>query len=347
MALASGRSALIDTLKVLAAQLIVLHHIAIYAPMSDALAEAGPRLMDFLADEARMVVQIFLVIGGYLAARSLGRRPRSLMATLAARYWRLVPLLAVALGLVLLASALLPAGRWPAWVTPWPGPGELVAHLLLLQDLLAIPSLSAGAWYVAIDFQLFALLALLVSALGRADRPTHETAVPWLMALLTLASLWIFNRRSELDAWALYFVSAYGLGTLAAWARLSRRAAWLFAAVVALHLVDGLLDPRPRLFIAGATALVLWAFADRPWPAGRLARALGFWSDASYAVFVVHYAVIVAASALWLHGIGRGQALAMTFVTWALALALGALLQRRVAAPLARWKPGSHGLSAR
>jgi hypothetical protein len=55
---------------------------------------------------------------------------------------RLVPMLAGALLAVLAASALLPRGGWPDWVTSWPSLWDLVAHLLLLQDVLHSPSLS-------------------------------------------------------------------------------------------------------------------------------------------------------------------------------------------------------------
>ena len=50
---------------------IVLHHLAFYGPMSDHAAPLMPGLIHWLADPARMVVQVFLVVGGYLAALSL------------------------------------------------------------------------------------------------------------------------------------------------------------------------------------------------------------------------------------------------------------------------------------
>jgi hypothetical protein len=35
---------------------------------------------------------------------------------------------------------------------------QIIAHIFLLQDILGFDALSAGIWYVAIDFQLFVLL---------------------------------------------------------------------------------------------------------------------------------------------------------------------------------------------
>ena len=106
------RSLLIDALKLLASQLIVLHHIVLYAPMAALVAPSRPALAGLLANEARWAVQIFLVVGGFLCAQalslyrpSLPQLPRALLG----RWLRLVPVLAVALLCVLAASALLPS----------------------------------------------------------------------------------------------------------------------------------------------------------------------------------------------------------------------------------------------
>lgn len=347
-AAAAPRALLVDLLKLVAAQLIVWHHIVLYTPMAEKLAPAWPRLSAFLADEARAVVQIFLVIGGYLAAQGLSQRARSVPRALLERYLRLVPMFAVALLCVLAASALLPRGRWPDWVTPWPTPGAFVAQLLLLHDVLGLPSLSAGAWYVAIDFQLFALLTIAAALLRRgAGQPPWRTPLPWLVAALCLASLWRFNRDPALDAWAPYFFGTYGLGVLAAWSRRSRTMAALFAAVCALQLLDAWLEPRPRVLIAIACAIALAALGSRgPARPGPAVRALARCSDASYGVFVIHFAVIIAASALWLRLAGGSPVAAMWLLlaTWAASLGAGAVLHRRVGVPAAQ--AGQHCAAA-
>lgn len=337
-AAAAPRSGLVDALKLVASQLIVWHHIVRYSPMAEQLAPAWPRLRTFLADDARAAVQVFLVIGGYLAAQGLSQRARSVPRALLERYLRLVPMFAVALLCVLAASALLPRGRWPDWVTPWPTPGAFVAQLLLLHDVLGLPSLSAGAWYVAIDFQLCALLTMAAALLRRdAGQPPWRTPLPWLVAALSLLSLWRFNRDPALEAWAPYFFGAYGLGALAAWSRHSRTMAALFAAVCALQLLDAWLEPRPRVLVACACAIALATLASRG--RARPVPALGRWSDASYGVFVIHYAVIVATSALWLRLGGSPSAAAAwlaLLLTWAASLGAGAALHRHVGGPAAK-----------
>ncbi len=340
----SKRNVLVDGLKVVASQLIVLHHIVLYSPMAAALAPTWPATAAFLGGEARYAVQVFLVIGGYLAAQGLSRAQSSLPRLLWARYLRLVPMLALALLAVLAASALLPAGRWPDWVTPWPTLGQFIAHLLLLQDVLGMASLSAGAWYVAIDFQLYAMLAFFAALLQRAGgRPPWQGPLPWAVATLTLASLAWFNRDSALDMWALYFFNAYGLGVLAAWAGRSRTLAGLFVLLCALHLADAVLAARPRAGLAALTALALVLWAARGVLQGPAQRWLAYCSDAAYGVFLIHYAVIVATTALWLHLDAGSKAAAWGLLLgcWAASLAAGALLQRAVGAPLQQLRPGA------
>lgn len=329
-----NRSALIDGTKALASQLIVLHHLSLYAPMTDWLALAWPALVDFLSQHGRLAVQPFLVMGGFLTAQSLQRRAALAPATLIGqRYLRLAPQLLVALLLVLLATALV--GRHLAhedWLSPWPSWGVFLAHVFFLQDVLGVPALSAGVWYVAIDLQLYALFVLLAWATRGAQRPLAETAAPVVVALATAASLLVFSRQPGLDEWALYFLSAYGLGALAAWAGASVRARGCWWLVVALLVVDAFVDPRPRPALALLTALALQAFAHRGWQGiGHTARrVLAYLSDVSYSVFVCHFAVIVLVSGLWERfdlG-GLWPALAFLLLAWSLSMAVGAGVQR-------------------
>jgi peptidoglycan/LPS O-acetylase OafA/YrhL len=77
---------LIDLGKALASQLIVWHHLAFYSPMRRVVDPLAPALFDWLADSARLAVQLFLVMAGFLAARSLMPDPQRQTATSAWRY---------------------------------------------------------------------------------------------------------------------------------------------------------------------------------------------------------------------------------------------------------------------
>ncbi len=329
-----NRSALIDGTKAVASQLIVLHHLSLYAPMTDWLAVAWPALVDFLSQHGRLAVQPFLVIGGFLTAQSLDRRTALAPgALIGQRYLRLAPQLVVALVLVVLATALV--GRELAhedWLSPLPSWGVFLAHVFFLQDVLGVPALSAGVWYVAIDLQLYALFVVLAYATRGAQRPLAESGAPIVVAIATVASLLIFSRQPGLDVWAIYFLSAYGLGALAAWSTAGARARWCWWLTVALLLVDGWLEPRSRPLLAVVTAIALYAGSHVTW---RGTKHLGRrWverlSDVSYSVFVCHFAVIVLVSGVWERFDFEGLAQAWLFVmlAWGLSIGVGAGVQR-------------------
>lgn len=187
----------------MASQLIVLHHFAAYGPLADALDGATPRLSDWFYDYARMAVQVFLVLGGFLAARSLAPHHRSpttlpLFRLVWQRYWRLVPAFAVALLFTMASSAL--ARHWlPADFIPnTPTWREFLAHITLLngnfggglgfRGCLALPLLTFNS----------TCFGALMLWLGRA---WAKAAVVGLMSV----SLFYFNRHPLWDPWAIYF----------------------------------------------------------------------------------------------------------------------------------------------
>ncbi|MFT4195303.1 MAG: hypothetical protein QM614_11720, partial [Ottowia sp.] len=85
--------------KAIASQVIVWHHLLIYGPLAPAMEDAWPAATDFLQEHGRLAVQVFLVAGGFLAARSLWPAPdaprvtaRGWAARVWARYLRLLPM---------------------------------------------------------------------------------------------------------------------------------------------------------------------------------------------------------------------------------------------------------------
>ena len=68
----ASRLPAVDALKALACVLIVLHHLAFYGPMADVVRPLMPATIDFLDEYARMAVQIFLVVSGFLFASKFG-----------------------------------------------------------------------------------------------------------------------------------------------------------------------------------------------------------------------------------------------------------------------------------
>jgi peptidoglycan/LPS O-acetylase OafA/YrhL len=338
---APARQPWVDLLKVVAAQAIVLHHLASYGPLAEQWAQLAPAAADWFARHARIAVQVFLVIGGYLAARQLAPHARwrpgsSAWRAIAARYLRLVPPYGAVLVLAVSAAALARRVMADEMVPGPPTAGQWLAHLLLLQDLLGIDALSAGVWYVAIDFQLYALLVGVLMLALVLDHAARRRTAPLLVALLVAASLLHFNRDARWDVAAPYFVGAYGLGVLAAWAPLDRRRwAWLALGTVWVGLAL-VVEWRSRIAVAALTAasLMLWPARAAPWHSGVIA----YWSRRSYALFLIHFPVLLLANAAFVHFAPAGRAAAGVglLLAWAGSLAAAAGFYRFVEQPTAR-----------
>jgi peptidoglycan/LPS O-acetylase OafA/YrhL len=344
---------LINLLKAGAAQLIVLHHLAFYGPMADAARPLMPSMIDWLDHNGRIAVQAFLVISGFLVAKSLS--PAGLpgignpLGTIWRRYIKLAPPFIVAMFLAIGASAL--ARTWMVHdsISAPPNLSQLAAHVLLLQSVLGYESLSAGAWYVAIDFQLYALITGLLWLGGRiaGNRPST-----WLMPLLvTLGvsiSLLYFNRDADFDVWAPYFFGSYGLGIFAWWASDPRRPflatfALLLMMVVPTVLALGL-DFRIRIAVAAVVACFLFLFgrtrlstyASSGW------SVINYLGKISYSIFLVHFPVCLVVNAAFTRFVPDDAYLQGAGVVWAWAasVAAGAVFFHWVETPLGRFLAG-------
>lgn len=349
MSRSASASPAIDLAKVLAAHLILFHHLFLYGPVP-----RGP--LEGIAADGRLAVQVFLVIGGYLGAASmLSRLHKPAGAPLARLTWQLLAQRARRLlpTYWLAAFAMLAVLGWLRW---GPLPAELpvdvdpkaldlpqvAANLLLLQDVLGHEGLSAGFWYVAIDLQLYiglVLLAMLCRALPLSLR--GRLAVFGGLTLgISLLSLLHWNLDPRLDAWAPYFAGSYALGMLACVLRRGARlpSPLALGVVGAIGLLALLLAWRSRIAVATLTAMSLCAHGQLDaWlqrlPARWLAR-LRELSAASYPMFLLHYPLLVLVCASVAGVTDRPLVLAgAVLLCWPLSVGLGVLVQRRLEAP--------------
>ena len=306
----SGRSFLLDLLKAVACLLIVLHHLAFYGPMSDVVFQAWPRLINELYDHGRLAVQVFLVCSGFLTAASLQKKQsldwRQALPMIRHRYLRLViPYLMALSATVLVTEWIRPEFDF-ASLSATPDWGQAWAHIALMEHLLGMESLSAGVWYVAIDFQLYLLVLISLVVVNRfvVQRASlRANRVLWQVWLvLTLLSLIRWSLNDDLDIYGLYYFGAYGLGLLAFRARQSRIPLKGWVILTLMGLLALWVDPRWRVTTAWSVALLLASAPDR-WSA--VPAAPGIWrqgvqrlSRISYSVFMIHYAVSLLVSAL-------------------------------------------------
>lgn len=345
----------IDLLKVLASQVIVLHHLANYSPMTESVQQGLQSLFDLLMWEGRYVVQIFLVIGGFLSVQSLSKyfdparqSPSSLGQVIWQRYLRLGKPYWVAMAVACMVMLIVELWilqeklHWGQTIF------QLLAHVLLLHDVLGVEALSAGVWYVAIDLQLFALTAIALCAAKYLSQKTQIAFHTWaLMLLLSLsaAGLYWFNRNPDIDEWAIYFFGSYGLGIMCHWA-IRQESRLLWSAVIIGFLGLGLwIEWRERLLVAAFAAGVLLVgepvrnrllqcnrkYAKHPLRL-KIVSWVEKWGDASYSVFLIHYPIILLISSLML--MWNPQNHLADYLAWMLAwgvsLAAGFYLHKKV-----------------
>ncbi|TXT41555.1 MAG: acyltransferase 3 [Comamonadaceae bacterium] len=330
----------LDLLKLLCAQCIMLHHFSVYGPFAQALERSAPALSAWLFDYGRMAVQVFLVLGGYLAAASLQRlasaRPMRLGSVLWRRYLRLIGPLLAALLLVSAAAALVRPWLQDDFVPAAPSWAQVLSHLVLMQDVLGIEALSVGVWYVAIDFQLYALLALLIWLGTRV--PAVPRLTQGLVVVLMGASLFYANLQPDWDVAALYFFGAYGLGVMAYQAQQMPHPKRLLLGLTLVVLLALVWAFRERLVLALFTLWLLGTLParSRTWPTG-VQRWVGRLGGSSYGLFLTHFAVLLLVNALvaqW-GELGAGATWLVLLASVLLCTGLGLAFTRFVEQPLA------------
>ena len=112
---------------------------------------------------------------------------------MARRFVRLVLPYAVALVVAILVQAAVRPWFAHDSVSAEPGLWQLLAHALLLQGVLGEESLSAGVWYVAIDFQLFVLTTMLLAGATTAATRLRVAVTPTFSRQLLLPRLALFR----------------------------------------------------------------------------------------------------------------------------------------------------------
>jgi peptidoglycan/LPS O-acetylase OafA/YrhL len=306
---------LIDFLKVFAALLIILHHLSSYGQIAEDARALFPSMMNFLFEYGRYAVQIFLVMAGYLATQSLTRfanakfSSQNLLRVIINRYLRLfVPYVATLIFTILCAWI---ARFWvnDEFVGEQETLSQFLAHLFFLQGILGLDSISAGAWYVAIDWQLYSVLAVLLISFSSYQ------ALIWFISIIATCSLLYFNRSSQYEAYFIYFIGSYSLGVLAYLAKnfadqkIQYLAKWMLIAIGVIILISTLHQVWLRNFLAWFVALFLFVWGNSSYssllPRGSKVKAFIFhsivWaSPRSYCAFLIHFAFILLANTLYI-----------------------------------------------
>jgi peptidoglycan/LPS O-acetylase OafA/YrhL len=309
---------MIDLLKVVAAQVILWHHFCRYGPLARTIESAGHDWVNVIGNHGRHAVQVFLVLSGFLAARSvstffttssLTELAKSLQRAWVVRVWRLGKpywlMLLVTMTVSAIARQIQPDIDTPAAPHWW----QVLTHILFLQDIFASDALSTGVWYVAIDLQLsllfwFLLLACgaLTAKAGNINPAKAERALEIIVWLLMLMALFALNRWRSIDVWAVYFFGSFGIGVVTGFrlVQVDRKTSLFWILLVSTFGIAMAIEWRPGLLVALASAALLWRANSHPEAELDQKRLPHLWlvwlsrlSRESYPLFLFHYPVVL------------------------------------------------------
>lgn len=274
-----------------------------------------PGLMTWLFEYGRYAVQIFLVMAGYLATQSLTRfanakfSGQNLLRVIINRYLRLFAPYIAALIFTIFCAWLARFWVIDEFVGETETLAQFVAHLFFLQGILGLDSISAGAWYVAIDWQLYSVLAIVLISFS-----SYQVLI-WLISIAAVSSLLYFNRSAQYEAYFIYFIGSYGLGVLAYLAKnFADKKIQVFAkfALIAIGVIIAISTFHQvwlRNFLAWFIALLLLVWGNQSYPRvdsatavwkRKTLRAIAWASPRSYCAFLIHFAFILLANTLYI-----------------------------------------------
>jgi peptidoglycan/LPS O-acetylase OafA/YrhL len=254
-------------------------------------------------------------MAGYLATQSLTRfanakfSSQNLLRVIINRYLRLFAPYIAALIFTILCAWI--ARFWvnDEFIGEQETLSQFLAHLFFLQGILGLDSISAGAWYVAIDWQLYSVLAILLISFSSYQ------ALIWLISIVAVSSLLYFNRSAQYEAYFIYFIGSYSLGVLAYLAKnfadqkiqaLAKLALIVIGLIIAASTLQ---QVWLRNFLAWFVAIALLIWGNTAYPGtdsmihglkASALRAIAWASPRSYCAFLIHFAFILLANTFYI-----------------------------------------------
>ena len=264
------------------------------------------------------------------------------------RYLRLVGPYVVALLITIVCAAL--ARQWSTdeYIGQTETIAQVLAHLFLLQGVLGYESISAGVWYVAIDWQLFTALAVVYAVFQR------QIVRIGIISILIVASLLYFNRHASFEDSFIYFIGAYGLGILAYWASSLNaiqksvnhaNVKKILIAIAIILIVSALHSVWLRNYLALSIAFLLLYAGNKPYlqPQSWLASAMQWASARAYCAFLIHFAFILLVNTALIALSVQSPAVAVAAIGLVSVLSwiAASYLYCWVELPVSRWRPAA------
>lgn len=266
----TNRLGIVDAMRGLASIMVAWFHFT----QGSALLSAG--LLKSSGHYGWLGVEIFFVISGFILPWSLhraGYRLRDYGMFLARRMVRLDPPYITAIALTLLLgylSSITPGYRGGPFSVSWL---QVLSHLGFLNAFFGYPWLSPVFWTLAIEFQYYLLVGLLLPLIV-----SRSASIRTCVSLAFLAAPFVFHSDRFMPRYACLFL--LGISTFQFKAGITTRAAFLLTTLTAcfgLFLTDG----RIVASVASVAALVI-AFVSLE------SRPLSLLGTLSYSLYLLH-----------------------------------------------------------
>ena len=299
-----NRYAMIDGLRGIGAVAIAIYHIFRYGELPVAAQTVVPDVLQTCIVNGWMAVQWFFVIAGFaavLATRSWQPAFGDALVHIVKRILRLGAAYWVAITFTALLTILAIEGWDDRTLNEAkPTPGQFLAHVFFLQDLLGYDCLNTGVWFIAIALQLdiafIALLWLSHITAKRLERHNVTEARTWALAIcfgpLAIWSLFWSMGDPATDVWFHHFFGMFLLGAIVGWTavgRLSQHWFWGYSGLVVLQLATNFTFELSIALLAAMSIYACWRTGKlETWMNNRWLQTLG---TLSYSLFVIHYPV--------------------------------------------------------
>lgn len=328
----SQRDHALDGLRGIAAMAVVLSHIAamVWVPFLDKtpVPSAWVYALWHLGAPA---VDLFLVLSGYVVAKSLMRRRQEYVPYALSRYIRLAPIawIGVLAGIALRNVDILPppgttigllALRQPI------GMMDLMGFTTLVTPILNAQLVNVPLWTISIEMQ----AAFLMPPLAWAATRWPRAIVPVALAILIGTGLAI-----NYDYPFIFAGFVYGAALAALERRIPKAPRPVALAVVGLAVlmsrhVLGTDDPFMRLVCAAGATLLILAVQQGAWKRFLRSRPAQWLGRLSYPLYAIHWPIMAAATMTLGWDIAPGLAAAASLP---LILIAAAFLRRHVDQP--------------